>query len=117
MRERLQNAIAGHTVVVEVQGLSAMGKSTLVEHFLAEVQRMFGAVVLRGQCYEQESVPYKGIDALVDELARHLMRLPEEELQAVLVEDASLLARIFPVLNQVSAISSLVEQSLSLIHI
>ena len=111
MRERLQNAIAGHTVVVEVQGLSAMGKSTLVEHFLDEVQRTFGAVVLRGQCYEQESVPYKGIDALVDELARHLMRLPEEELQAALVEDASLLARIFPVLNQVSAIGSLAEQS------
>ena len=89
MRERLRNAIAGHTVVVEVQGLSAMGKSTLVEHFLDEVQRTFGAVVLRGQCYEQESVPYKGIDALVDELARHLMRLPEENLQSALVEDAA----------------------------
>lgn len=111
MRERLQNAIAGHTVVVEIQGLSAMGKSTLVEHFLGEAQRFHNAVVLRGQCYEQESVPYKGIDALVDELARHLMRLPEEELQAALVEDASLLARIFPVLNQVSAIGSLAEQS------
>ena len=110
MRERLRSIVAGHTVVVEVDGLSAMGKSTLVEHFLTEAQRDHNAVVLRGQCYEQESVPYKGIDSLVDELARFLMRLSTERLSELLVQDTSLLARIFPVLNQVKAISELVEQ-------
>jgi eukaryotic-like serine/threonine-protein kinase len=111
MREAFQRVLDGQTCVVEIDGLSGMGKSTLVDHFLDEVQHEHQALVLRGQCYEQESVPYKGIDNLVDELAKFLLRLPDGQEADLLVEDVALLARIFPVLNQVASISRLVEQS------
>ncbi|MDA0590760.1 MAG: protein kinase [Planctomycetota bacterium] len=111
MQEAFQSVLDGQTSVVEVDGLSGMGKSTLVDRFLGAVQREHRALVLRGQCYEQESVPYKGIDNLVDELAKFLLRLPDGQEAELLVADVSLLARIFPVLNQVAAISRLVEQS------
>jgi serine/threonine protein kinase/tetratricopeptide (TPR) repeat protein len=107
MQEAFQSVLDGQTCVVEVDGLSGMGKSALVDRFLGEVQGEHRALVLRGQCYEQESVPYKGID----ELAKFLLRLPDGQESDLLVEDVSLLARIFPVLNQVAAISRLVEQS------
>ena len=111
MQEAFQSVLDGQTCVVEVDGLSGMGKSTLVDRFLDEVRREHRALILRGQCYEQESVPYKGIDNLVDELAKFLLRLPDGQEAELLVADVSLLARIFPVLNQVAAISRLVEQS------
>lgn len=112
MREALRGVLAGQTCVVEVDGLSGMGKSALVDNFIGEVRREHNAVVLCGQCYEQESVPYKGIDSLVDELTRHLLRLPEESQDELLVDDVALLARLFPVLNQVKAISDRVAQSI-----
>ena len=35
-------------------------------------QRGDRAIVLEGRCHEREYVPYKGVDAIVDELAAHL---------------------------------------------
>src|SRR5262249_43845126 len=43
---------------VFVRGSSGMGKSALVRRFLELVGE--DAIVLRGRCYERESVPYKG---------------------------------------------------------
>ena len=38
-----------------------------------------GALILSGRCYEQESIPYKGVDGIVDALAGYLARLPSAE--------------------------------------
>lgn len=83
-----------------VSGPSGMGKSMLVEHFI-ESCRESGAIVLRGRCYVNESVPYKGFDALVDALANVLGALPSDELERVRPRGLLALAQVFPVLTKV----------------
>jgi serine/threonine protein kinase len=98
----------GRAVTVHLRGLSGLGKSALVEHFLDDVWRREGALVLSGRCYERESVPYKAWDSLVDALVRHLGRLTYEETVAVMPAHARDLARVFPVLHEVEVVD---EQS------
>ncbi|EDM76186.1 serine/threonine protein kinase, partial [Plesiocystis pacifica SIR-1] len=57
-------------VAVHIRGDSGLGKSALVLRFLDQARAEApGLAVLRGRCLERESVPYKGIDAVVDALA------------------------------------------------
>jgi serine/threonine protein kinase len=67
--------------LVLVTGRSGMGKTRLLDEFLRE-EAARGSLVLRGRCYQRESVPYKGVDAVVDELAAFLMTRPEREVAA-----------------------------------
>ncbi|MBK7399294.1 MAG: AAA family ATPase [Myxococcales bacterium] len=94
---------AGRPVFVLVSGRSGVGKTALVRRFLDDVTG--DAVVLAGRCYERESVPYKALDAVIDELARALLRLPAAETAAVVPRDAAALVRLFPVLSRVSALA------------
>ena len=62
-------------MAVIVDGESGVGKSCLVRRFTEDVVAAHpDAVVLAGRCYEREQVPYKGLDGVIDELARHLAR-------------------------------------------
>lgn len=90
------------TSTVFVFGRTGTGKTALVRAFLDDLSEAEGTVVLSGRCYEQEWVPFKAVDSLVDALARHLRRLPSRELERLLPRDMSLLARVFPALRDVS---------------
>src|SRR5207244_3466410 len=111
-RERHLEALAdayrasreGRPVTLYVAGKSGVGKSTLVQHFLDGLAGQ-GAVVLAGRCYEQEAVPYKALDILVDSLSRYLGHLPLLEAQALLPRDVPALTRLFPVLRRVEAVA------------
>lgn len=106
MGEAFAASQAGRTVVVCVEGKSGMGKSALVRRFLDDVEtREKDVVALVGQCYEQESVPYKALDSLVDALGRYLGTLSMVYAEALMPRDVLALARVFPVLKQVGAIS------------
>ncbi|HYC63013.1 MAG TPA: protein kinase [Thermoanaerobaculia bacterium] len=103
--EQLESAFAatehGTPVTVMLRGQSGMGKSALVRHFLHEVQRRDPTIVVfTGRCYEQESVPYKAVDSLIDDLARYLKRTSPLEAKALMPTDAAALARLFPVLQE-----------------
>jgi serine/threonine protein kinase len=92
----------GRTALVQVFGRSGMGKTTLVRHFLDGVaERVPGTIVLSGRCFERESVPYKGLDTLVDALAQRLRALPPTARPRI-TSGVEALLRLFPVLAQVS---------------
>jgi len=92
--------------VTVVTGPSGIGKTALVERFLAECRRqeVERPLVFRGRCYERETVPYKAFDALVDDLTRYLVRLPTDRLLLVLPPEATYLSDVFPVLQRIGAL-------------
>jgi len=96
---------AGETVAVYLSGLSGMGKSALVRAFLDQAKRDSpNTLILQGRCYERESVPYKALDGVVDNLSKHLASIRDLSTAALMPRNAPALARVFPVLLQVDAI-------------
>jgi serine/threonine protein kinase len=108
LEDAYKSAQSGEVVTAFVDGCSGMGKSALVRSFLDSVRSQGEAVVLRGRCYERESVPFKAFDELIDALARYLRRLPSEAAAALLPAGIKELARIFPVLEGVPAVAEAV---------
>ncbi len=108
--ESLNEAFAavqrGQTVVFSIQGRSGVGKTALARRFLDNLVERDAAVILMGRCYEQESVPYKALDGVIDALSRYLRHLSDLETRALLPRDVLSLARVFPVLRRVDAIAS-----------
>ena len=100
-----QSMRKGRAVVVRLHGRSGAGKSMLAQHFLDDLLQGGKAVVLAGKCYERESVPYKALDSLIDALSRYLRQLPTHEVQVLLPREVHLLARVFPVLQRVAAVT------------
>jgi eukaryotic-like serine/threonine-protein kinase len=92
-------ASAEKLAVVMLHGRSGMGKSALASRFLTELSAKQDALVLSGRCYERETVPFKAVDPVVDELRHWLSRLPEGDAHALLPPDLDALARVFPVLR------------------
>ncbi len=98
---------AGKAVAVFVRGASGMGKTALVGRFIDQVRlQQPSLIVLAGRCYERESVPYKGLDSLIDTLSRYLKHLPFDEAAALIPAHVQALARLFPALRRVEAVAS-----------
>ncbi len=106
LKGAFQQVRSGQTVVVRVHGRSGAGKTALIQHFLDELSDRQQAIVLTGRCYEQESVPYKGVDSLIDAVTQFL-RITTLPVMSLLPEGIVALARIFPVLNRIKAIEAL----------
>lgn len=101
-----RDARSGHAVTVEIRGESGVGKSSLIHRFTRRIAGLDDAIVLRGRCYERETVPYKALDGVVDSLAAHLRRLSREEAGELIPDNATMLPRVFPVLGRVEAIAA-----------
>ena len=107
LHEAFRVASSGGAAAVSVCGPSGIGKSALIRYFLGRIARTDEVAVLSGRCYEHESVPYKALDGVVDDLSRHLGSLPRDDVESLLPPDVSALTRVFPVLLQVPAIADL----------
>ncbi len=104
LRDAFEASRRGQAVSLYVHGTSGIGKSALVRRFLDEL-RGENAVILSGRCYERESMPYKALDTVVDSLSQYLKRLPAEQVEGLLPLDVLALARVFPVLRRVEAVT------------
>jgi len=104
---------SGASVIVTISGRSGMGKSALVERLLDSVRHERDVLVLRGRCYERESVPYKSIDGVVDALGHHLSFLPIPEMEALVPHDVGALSRLFPTLLRIPTLAALEAASVA----
>ncbi len=89
LAERHSHAARGERVVVALWGSSGVGKSTLLQSFLASLGE--GCRVLTTRCYQGDHTPFKALDGWTGELVRsHIDAL---DLSAV---EQSVLASVFP---------------------
>ncbi len=110
-RERLKKVLASAQRVpmaVHVVGPSGVGKTTLLDELAAQAR---SALVLRGRCYERESVPYKAFDGPLDQLAAHLCERDERAPHAAWPAWLPELARVFPVLASVPSIAKAIAKA------
>jgi len=90
----------GHDIAL-VEGLSGLGKSSLVEHVLRSVEEHGDSLVLRSRCFERGSVRFRALDGAVDDLAQWLASMPSYEADRILPgspADRQALGRLFPAL-------------------
>ena len=95
----------GRPAVVDVHGASGMGKTELVERFIASLATQHAPVVFRGRCHPQESVSYNGFDGIVDELSEWLRDLDGAAITELLPSDVGALRALFPVLDRIPTIA------------
>ncbi|XXT21442.1 serine/threonine-protein kinase [Sorangium sp. So ce429] len=94
----------GRPGLAVVRGAAGTGKSALLRAFL-DGEAAGDALVLEGRCHEREQVPYKALDGAIDALSRYLVRIPRPEAAALMPRGVASLARVFPVLARVPAVS------------
>jgi serine/threonine protein kinase len=88
-------------VTLRIFGESGVGKTTLATKFCERIRIADrNAIILRGRCYERESVPFKAIDGIIDALSAVLLEMPAPEVAELMPPDARLLAHTFPVLRR-----------------
>lgn len=102
LREAYQKTISVRSFeAVVIEGVSGVGKSTLVENFISDlVSSELSKAVLKGRCYERESAPFKAFDGVVDSLIDHIRRAPATEAAQLVPQNADLLVRLFPALSR-----------------
>jgi serine/threonine protein kinase len=100
----LEDARTGERRIALVHGPSGIGKSALVERFLDRAGRR-GATVLAGRCRESESIGYKTVDSILDDVITVLSGMSAEEARSVIPEEIPELVTSFPSLLQVGPIA------------
>lgn len=95
--------VGGGAAVASVHGVSGIGKTALVHRFTTDLEANGAALVLRGRCHPQESVPYKALDSIIDGFSRYLIALSDEDAAALLPRYVGALVRVFPVLARAPA--------------
>lgn len=104
-----QRVREGRPAIVRIHGRSGVGKSSIIQRFLDTFQHPRD-LVLRGRCYEQESVPYKALDGIMDALSTVLAAMSPGSRRRYLPSNAAELARVFEVLQRIPEFSNEASQ-------
>ncbi len=107
LRTAFESTDSRRPAIAFVEGISGIGKTALVERFLHSLRKRGEAVILRGRCYERESVPYKACDSVVDSLSRYLRKIGSARAAVMMPRHIHALARIFPVLQRLEVIKEI----------
>ena len=94
LSDAFERARSGASPIVTVHGPSGSGVTTLVDAFCGSLA---DAVVLQGRCFEYESVPFAGWEALVDALSTHVTVRTAQDAR-VRPEELAALVALFPTL-------------------
>ncbi len=104
-REALTQAFertrTGRPSVVRIRGPAGIGKSSLVEQVLIDLERERNALVLRSCCHPHANVRFEALDGCVDELSRYLVQIDDAQREALRPRGVPALCRVFPVLSRV----------------
>ncbi len=112
LADLLDKSIAGGCHMALISGESGIGKSALAEAILDDA-RDKGCIVLHGACREHEAVTYNAFDQVVDGAAALLERavqkkeLSRADVAEAIGDDLTLLARLFPVLRELTTAETL----------
>ena len=106
LERALAEVAEGATLAISVEGESGIGKTKLVRHFVDSVQTHDEPpFVLGGRCHERETMPFKGIDGIVDMVARTLNKIDLDDITLPPASELAALVQTFPVLLRVPAIA------------
>ena len=89
---RTANAKAERPRLVTIEGATGLGKSSLVGALTAS----FEGTVLEGRCREQEAIPYRAFDGVIDALSNELAR--DETFRGAVSAHVPSAATMFPAL-------------------
>ena len=98
--------------LVLLHGASGMGKSSLIDSFLEPIRERNEALILRGRCFQRESLAFRAFDQIIDGLARYLSRQTPHFVESVLPAGASSLATLFPVMQNVQGFAKRLSRRL-----
>lgn len=99
LTEHLQAVQQGEPTMVLLAGDSGVGKTTVLKALLESCPAQ--TWTLSGRCHPCESVPYKAIDSVMEQLTQYLLGLPNSQLAAYLQPETALLVRMFPCLGSI----------------
>ncbi|HEY5925837.1 MAG TPA: protein kinase [Kofleriaceae bacterium] len=106
LEHALTEVTEGSTIAISVEGESGIGKTKLVRHFVERASTLDDPpFMFAGRCHERETLPFKGIDGIVDAVARTLNKLDLDQFPLPAGMELSALASLFPVLLRVPLIA------------
>lgn len=93
----------GGSRCILISGPLGIGKSSLLERFATEIRAAERPpLVFHGRCHERESVHYKALDSIIDQLSCYLADLSESRLGDLVSEPPLALLQVFPILRRVA---------------
>src|SRR5262249_5616467 len=102
LRRAFDDTTLGNSSCLVIEGESGIGKSFLVRQFIERVrERAPRVAVVRGRCYENESMPYKAFDGAIESMVRQLRRVPIDELALLAPTELGALLQTFPMFRRV----------------
>jgi eukaryotic-like serine/threonine-protein kinase len=114
LRKAFSAVRAGNQQVVLLRGRSGIGKTALMSRFFKEVKlESPDAALFQGRCRDSESVPYRALDPIADELVRFLRRLSRPLTSRFLPRHPELLEKLFPVFGELEVGVALQGRSMS----